>query len=182
MVRGIRKTVLKGTGNVLMSTLLVSTAIAAGLAVTHREAIAQAQAQTSFSVPAGPLNRALTAFGRQARVQVTYLASVASAKTSPGFSGAATQEQALARILEGTGLRYSFPNATTVAISANVRVPQTSQPTAQRGLIRLTLKGREEPRLRAADPTPPGRWQLRPDCHCPFARHRNPLLWFPVSG
>ncbi|MND53217.1 Ferrichrome-iron receptor precursor [compost metagenome] len=115
--RGIGKTVFRGTSRALMATLLVSTAIGVGLAITHREAAAQTQAQASFSVPAGPLNRALTAFGRQAGVQVTYLASAAAGKTSPGFSGSATREQALAGILAGSGLVYSFPNATTVAIS-----------------------------------------------------------------
>ncbi|MBM7329008.1 TonB-dependent siderophore receptor [Agrobacterium sp. S2] len=117
MGRGIHRTVFSGTSRALMATLLVSTAIGIGLAVTYREAAAQTQAQTSFSVPAGPLNRALTAFGRQAGVQVTYLASAAAGKTSPGFSGSATREQALAGILAGSGLVYSFPNATTVAIS-----------------------------------------------------------------
>ncbi|NKW81792.1 TonB-dependent receptor plug domain-containing protein [Ochrobactrum pecoris] len=115
--RGIGNKVFRGTSRALMATLLVSTAISISLAVTHREAAAQTQAQTSFSVPAGPLNRALTAFGRQAGVQVTYLASAAAGKTSSGFSGSATREQALAGILAGSGLVYSFPNATTVAIS-----------------------------------------------------------------
>jgi hemoglobin/transferrin/lactoferrin receptor protein len=86
--------------------------------VTAREAEAQSTAQAiTFSVPAGPLNQALAVFGRQSGLQVTYLASVASGKTSPGFSGQGTRQQALARILEGSGLGYSFPNATTVAIS-----------------------------------------------------------------
>lgn len=115
--RGIGSKIFRGTSRALMATLLVSTAIGAGLAVTYREAAAQTQARTSFSVPAGPLNLALTAFGRQAGVQVTYLASAAAGKTSPGFSGSATREQALAGILAGSGLVYAFPNATTVAIS-----------------------------------------------------------------
>ncbi|WP_235882837.1 TonB-dependent siderophore receptor [Rhizobium rhizophilum] len=96
----------------------MSTAIGAGLATTVDQAVAQSSAQSSFSVPAGPLHRALTAFGRQAGLQVTYLSSAATGKTSPGFSGSATREQALAEILAGSGLTYSFPNATTVAISA----------------------------------------------------------------
>lgn len=100
----------------LAASLLMSTAIGFSLAALPRDAIAQAQ--TSFNVPAGPLNRALMAFGRQSGAQVTYLASIAVGKTSPGFSGSGTREQALARILEGSGLVYSFPNATTVAISA----------------------------------------------------------------
>ncbi|GEC16935.1 ligand-gated channel [Nitrobacter winogradskyi] len=89
----------------------------AGVVVTGGDACAQGAAQTSFNVPAGPLGRALTAFGRQAGLQVTYLTSIGTGKTSPGISGPATREQALARILQGTGLSYHFTNATTVAIS-----------------------------------------------------------------
>lgn len=141
MVRVTRKTVFKGTGRVLMSTLLVSTAFAAGFAVTHRDAFAQTQAETSFSIPAGPLNRALTAFGRQAGLQVTYLAAVASSKTSAGFSGPATREHALARILEGTGLRYSFPNTTTVAISANASSGINGSADGSTQLDTITVQG-----------------------------------------
>ncbi|MGI2035458.1 TonB-dependent siderophore receptor [Rhizobium panacihumi] len=100
----------------LAVSLWVSAAVGYGLVALPRQAVAQQQA--SFDIPAGLLSRALTAFGRQTGVQVTYLASVAAGKTSPGFSGSATREQALARVLAGSGLVYSFPNATTVAISA----------------------------------------------------------------
>ncbi len=119
MACGLRKTVFKSMNRAFMTTLLMATAVGMSLAVTHHEAFAQTQARISFSAPAGPLNRTLTVFGRQAGIQVTYLASVAAGKTSPGFSGTATREQALAKILAGTGLVYSFPNATTVAISAS---------------------------------------------------------------
>ena len=54
----------------LASALMMSTAIVAGGIMTNRDAYAQNAAQTSFNVPAGPLNRALTAFGRQAGLQV----------------------------------------------------------------------------------------------------------------
>lgn len=106
-----------GIGRVLASALMMSAAIIAGVVVTGGDACAQGAAQTSFNVPAGPLGRALTAFGRQAGLQVTYLTSIGTGKTSPGISGPATREQALARILQGTGLSYHFTNATTVAIS-----------------------------------------------------------------
>jgi iron complex outermembrane receptor protein len=118
MTRGIGKAAFTSTGKALIATLMMTTAIGVAIATTSREASAQAQVQVSFSVPAGPLSRALTAFGRQAGLQITYLASAASAKTSSGFSGSATREAALSRILEGSGLHYSFTNATTVAISA----------------------------------------------------------------
>lgn len=100
----------------VLAALLMTSAMGIGLAAAHRDAAAQTQ--TDFSIPAGSLGNALTAFGRQAGLQVTYLASTAAGKTSPGFSGSASREQALSRILAGSGLVYSFPNATTVAISA----------------------------------------------------------------
>lgn len=118
MMRGTGETIFRSTGKALVTALMMTTAIGVGLAAGGRQASAQAQAQVSFSVPAGPLSQALTAFGRQAGLQVTYLASAASGKTSPGFSGSATPQAALARILAGSGLLFSFPNATTVAISA----------------------------------------------------------------
>lgn len=118
MARGISTKVFRGFSKALIATLLVSTAISGGIMITNSQAVAQTPAQTSFNVPAGSLSRALTTFGRQAGVQVTYLASSAAGKTSPGFSGAATREQALSKILDGSGLIYSFPNSRTVAISA----------------------------------------------------------------
>jgi hemoglobin/transferrin/lactoferrin receptor protein len=72
---------------------------------------------TSFAIPAGSLSAALTAFGQQSGLQVTFLSEIAAGKTSPGFQGQASSEQALEAILAGSGLSYSFPNATTVAIS-----------------------------------------------------------------
>jgi iron complex outermembrane receptor protein len=99
-----------------IAALMMTTAIVAGVVTADRFAYAQSAAQTSFNVPAGPLSRALTTFGRQAGLQVTYLTSIGTGKTSPGISGSATREQALARVLQGTGLSYRFTNATTVAI------------------------------------------------------------------
>lgn len=107
----------RSTGRALTAALMLTTAIGVGMMVTDHSAFAQSEAQTSFSVPAGPLNQALTIFGRQAGVQVTYLASIAAGKTTSGVSGNVSREQALATILAGSGLVYSFPNATTVAIS-----------------------------------------------------------------
>lgn len=131
-VRGIRTPAsgrMPAAGNsrkkALAALFMMTTAIVAGVAATDRAAIAQA-AQTSFDVPSGPLGRALTTFGRQAGLQVTYLAATTAGKTSPGVSGPATREQALERILHGTGLVYRFTNATTVAVS---------QPSADAGNV-----------------------------------------------
>ncbi len=113
---GTYKNTFKNCTRRMLSTTFILTA-GVSLAGISPGAFAQTQAQTSFSVPAGSLTQALTVFGRQSGLQITYLASVAAGKTSKGVSGNVSREQALSSILQGSGLTYSFPNATTVAIT-----------------------------------------------------------------
>lgn len=127
----------------LIATLMM-TAIVTGVVTIHDRAWAQSVAQSSFDIPAGPLNRALMAYGRQAGLQVTYLASVAAGKTSPGLSGPATREQAIARILQGTGLSYRFTNATTVAISPQATASGAAAGDGSLLLDTIEVQGRNE--------------------------------------
>lgn len=78
---------------------------------------AQANRTTMFDIPAQPLAQALTAFGQQAGLQIAVNAAAVSGKTSSALSGAMTAEQALQRLLAGTGVSYRFtsPNAVTVS-------------------------------------------------------------------
>lgn len=115
---------IRGTGRgALLGLLLATTSIAL---LGASPALAQASNQTSFDIPPGPLNRALAAFGRQSGTQVSYEASIASGKTSPGISGPATREQAISRILQGSGLAYSFADAATVLVTR----PETGEGAA----------------------------------------------------
>jgi len=75
------------------------------------------QAAISFSIPPSSLGAALTAFGERANLQVLYAADLARGVRSPGVSGTYAPEQALARLLAGTGLSYRFTNANTVTIA-----------------------------------------------------------------
>lgn len=113
---GTYKNTFKDCTRRMLSTTFILTA-GVNLAGISPSAFAQTQAQTNFSVPAGSLTQALTVFGRQSGLQITYLASVAAGKTSKGVSGNVSREQALSSILQGSGLTFSFPNATTVAIT-----------------------------------------------------------------
>ncbi len=101
----------------LIATLLATTASLVNAALIDSQAHAQASAQTTFNIPAGELNRALAAFGRQSGTQVSYEAAIANGKTSRGFQGTATREQAIAQLLQGSGLVYSFSDATNVLIT-----------------------------------------------------------------
>lgn len=106
----------KRAGRAFAAALLMSTAVAGGTAVAPLPAQAQST-EASFSIAAGPLGDALARFGRQAGIQVTYVPSIASAKHTSGIVGRATPEVAIAKILAGSGLTYTFTNPRTVAIS-----------------------------------------------------------------
>ncbi len=119
---------------VMIATLLATTALLVEGARSGSGARAQAGVQTTFNIPAGPLSRALAAFGRQSGTQVSYEAAIANGKTSPGFQGTATREQVIAQLLQGSGLVYSFSDATNVLIT---RPRPVSATTASDGSLLL---------------------------------------------
>mgnify|MGYP000103173824 CR=1 FL=1 len=104
-------------GRALAAALLATPALPAIVAGTSTRAIAQTGAQTNYNIAAGPLGHVLAAFGSQSGTQVSYDAAIAAGITSPGIRGAATREQAVAQILRGSGLSYSFTDPTSVLIS-----------------------------------------------------------------
>ncbi|WP_141385400.1 STN domain-containing protein, partial [Nitrobacter winogradskyi] len=103
--------------NYLRAVLAAGTAcVGLAMAGMAEQATAQTAQATSFDIPPGPLSGALAAFGRQAGLQITYLPEIASGKRSSGVSGHIGAGQALARLLQGSGLTWRFTNARTVAI------------------------------------------------------------------
>jgi len=94
-------------------------------------------ARANFAIPAGNLNEALAAFGRQTGLQVTYVPGVAASKSSPGASGALSSGQALGLILRGTGLTYHFLNATTVSITEAAPIAPIVQGPGQPNAVQL---------------------------------------------
>lgn len=79
-------------------------------------AVAQTARTHSFSIPSQPLGRALRALASQTGIQIAYQTSIASEAVAPAISGTMTAEEALGQLLAGSGLRYAFTNANTVAI------------------------------------------------------------------
>ncbi len=75
-----------------------------------------------FSIPAGSLAKALTSFGAQSGKQVSVETSVIQGLSSPGVVGRMTAQQALTRLLAGTGLTYRLLGnvVTLVKASANI--------------------------------------------------------------
>ena len=77
-----------------------------------------AQQTLSFNLPAQPLDAALASYGIATGIQVLYGASVTQGLTSTAISGTYTREQALARLLSGTGLSYQFTAERSVTLQA----------------------------------------------------------------
>lgn len=101
--------------------LVATTALWAGgvpLVLPAEDAVAQTARTHVFDIAAQPLDRALRALAGQTGLQVAYQTSVASGAMAPAVTGRMTSEQALARLLAGSGLSYSFTGANTVAILA----------------------------------------------------------------
>jgi hemoglobin/transferrin/lactoferrin receptor protein len=94
--------------------LMTTAALAVtGTAMLVTPALAQATAR-SFNIPAQPLASALNSFGRQSGLQVTLAASATAGVNAQAVSGSLTPDQALARLLAGTGVSYRISNGTAV--------------------------------------------------------------------
>jgi iron complex outermembrane receptor protein len=84
---------------------------------------ATAQDQRTFNIPAQPLADALTAFGRQSGLQITYQPELVAGRISQAVSGSSTPAQALQQMLSGTGVTYRFTDAKTVTLERSLTQP-----------------------------------------------------------
>ncbi|MGE8407953.1 MAG: TonB-dependent siderophore receptor [Pseudomonas sp.] len=110
------------TANRHLPTLL-SLAIALGGASLALPALAAPAAQAQvyrFDIPAQSLDSALAAFSAATRVQVLVGAEVTQGLRSPGLSGSYPQEQALARLLAGSGLSATYIDSDSVTLEKRV--------------------------------------------------------------
>lgn len=106
---------------VAMRALMVGTMLGTGLGLLAFSAV-PASAQTTemrrFDIPAQLLSRALRSLAEQAGLQIAYETAIAADAMAPAIAGSMTVEQALQRLLSGSGLAYSFTASNTVAILA----------------------------------------------------------------
>ena len=91
-------------------------------------AYAQAAQPVSVNLQAQQLGTALTTFADQAGLRLLLPTGVVAGHTSPALSGTMTREEALSRILAGTGLSWHFTSADTVTITSGP--PESSSPAA----------------------------------------------------
>jgi len=77
---------------------------------------AQAAARYSFNIPAGPLANALVQFGQQTGRQVTANTDSIRGVTTPGVQGNLTVDEALQRLLAGTGATYGIGAGSVISV------------------------------------------------------------------
>jgi hypothetical protein len=100
-------------------------AVLAGLAliVVAAPALVRADEATKyFDIRAQPLSEALMAFGAQAGAIVMASSELTTGKTSNPVAGQLTLQDALARLLQGTGLKFeTSPTGTILIVRASPR-------------------------------------------------------------
>ncbi len=107
----------------LFNLLGLSIAIAVGCssytwAQPSEPQTAQATRTVSFNIPPQSLSSALTAFGRQTGLQVIVDPAAVEGRSTTGVSGTLSADQALARLLAGSGIPYRFTSANSVTVGA----------------------------------------------------------------
>ncbi|MEP9378340.1 TonB-dependent receptor [Aquabacter sp. CN5-332] len=103
----------------------LSGAALAGLSLLSSTTLVLAQAapqvpaaatSASLSVPAGPLENGILSLGRQANLRLLYPSTLTAGKQTQGVSGRMSAQDAVTRLLDGTGLSFNFTAANTVRI------------------------------------------------------------------
>jgi len=112
--------------------LMASTALAAPLLTAPAQA--QEQPAIAFNIPSQDLGEAVTAFGQQARIQVTAGTGLLAGKRSVAVSGRFSPAEALSRLLSGTGVTFRWIDRNTVALEP---APQTADGSIQLGPVRV---------------------------------------------
>ncbi|HKP69501.1 MAG TPA: TonB-dependent siderophore receptor [Pyrinomonadaceae bacterium] len=87
-------------------------------------------AAIDFNIPAGTLRSVLDAYQKKTGIEVSVSSDPVLDLPSPGVVGSFTAEQALKRILEGTGINYAFSDSRHARLileaeSANVEIVDT---------------------------------------------------------
>jgi len=80
--------------------------------------IARAQAIAQFDLPVQPLADSLRAVGSQTNTNVLFDPPLVAGRKAPALRAALTTDQALSRLLAGTGIAHDFINDKTVVLSA----------------------------------------------------------------
>jgi iron complex outermembrane receptor protein len=83
----------------------------------------------STNIPARPLTQALADFAHQTGLQLVYVSGVVRNQKSHAVSAGMNAQEALSRLLQGTGLRFEYLTPRSIRILAVATPPKTSMET-----------------------------------------------------
>ena len=95
--------------------------------LTWSALVAQAQAMIHFDLPAQPLADSLRAVGSQTSTNILFDAPLVAGRKAPALKADLTTDQALSRLLAGTGITHEFLNETTVILAGQSAPKAASQ-------------------------------------------------------
>ncbi|MCP1550280.1 MULTISPECIES: TonB-dependent receptor [Methylorubrum] len=107
------------------------------------------------AIPPGPLEPALTALARQMRLKLAYQTTLTEGLVTLGAEGEFRPLEALARILEGTGLTYRSAGPSTITLVNPRYVQLGPAPANAVTLEELSVEGQGRGRAQAAGLPPP---------------------------
>lgn len=101
------------TLRVLLLATMAGVAVEGGAVHAQTAAVSDAR---QYDIPAQPLSSALTDFASRAGIQLLYSSDMTANLRSPGVSGRLSVDQALPKLLQGTGLTWRYTDAGTVTL------------------------------------------------------------------
>ncbi len=116
--RRIAKQLLAGTAMSLGALMLFAPITAQANTGTAKTEIAQANTSFDFDIAAQNLNNALLAFAQQTGIQIFYDTAQVENLTSQAVTGTMTAAEALAKLLEGSDVKFSFTDDASVTLVA----------------------------------------------------------------
>jgi outer membrane receptor protein involved in Fe transport len=119
-----------------MRVTAVATAICVSLVSLSVAQEVRAAIRKQTHIPAQPLEPALQALARVCDLQVVYRTEIVGQRLSEGVSGDVTADEALQKILSGTGLTYMYLDEKTVTI-VPPSAPATDSPRGDSAPIEL---------------------------------------------
>jgi iron complex outermembrane receptor protein len=104
--------------------------VAAALSAISAALAVEAQALTHVTLPAQPLADALRALGIQTKTNVVFNPALVEGLQAPALNAPLSMDEALSRLLVGTGLTHQFLNERTVVLSSSQSKQPVSVPTS----------------------------------------------------
>ncbi|NWA08623.1 TonB-dependent siderophore receptor [Pseudomonas gingeri] len=103
---------------------------------------AQAEDKVLLDLPSSRLDQALNALARQSSVQILFASDIAQERTTPALKGSFTPQEALARLLDNSGLQTRVKDERTFVIVPAAAAPAPAAKPAEVSYIApMVIKG-----------------------------------------